>query len=164
MLYRAIALLIIAVGLLSIPSACHRETVATDSKDSANSTGRVAGEAAESADRPLSKGPTEVITLSDANFDKLVLKADRLVVVDFYADWCKPCKALAPRIAELAKENKGNVVFGKLDTDANGSVSRKYTIQKLPTVMIFKNGKPVETLFGLWPKDYYQKKIDAAKR
>ncbi len=164
MLYRVIALLIVAVGLLSIPSACHRESVATESKDASNPTGHVAGVAAESAEKPLSKGPTEVITLSDANFDKLVLKADRLVVVDFYADWCKPCKALAPRIAELAKENKGDVVFGKLDTDANGKVSGKYTVRALPTVMIFKNGKPVDTLVGLWPKDYIQKKIDSASR
>ena len=162
--FRMMILAVLAAGLFSIPSACQRESAATDTGDEAKPSGRVAGATAETGATPLSKGPTEVITLTDSNFESLVLKADRLVVVDFYADWCKPCKVLAPRIAELAKENGGKVVFGKLDTDNNGRTSGKYMVRALPTLMVFKNGRPVETIVGLWPKDYIQKKIEEVGR
>lgn len=94
-----------------------------------------------------------VMILTDKNFSQSIKHG--IVMVDFYADWCGPCKILAPIIEEIALEMNKKVKVGKLDTDKNRLTSVKYNIKLLPTVMIFKNGEPVKKLVGLQNKEYY---------
>lgn len=164
MFYRALILTIFAAGLASIPSACNRESSATDAQGPTRpgQPATVAGASAESKVQAKSSRLNEVFLLSDSNFEKVVLNADRPVFVDFYADWCKPCKALAPVIEQLAKEYDGRVIFGKVNTDNSPRVSSMLSVRGLPTLMIFKNGKAVETLVGWQPKDYLKATIDKA--
>ena len=160
---RALVLTMLAAGLLSIPSACNRESNASGERNSQKPT-QVAGAASEAAKpaRPKPKGTTEVVLLSDSNFEEVVLKSDRLVVVDFYADWCGPCKMLAPILKALAKEYDGDVLFAKLNTDHAVRTKSKYSIRALPTIMFFRDGKPVDTHVGLQPRDYLKAVIDKA--
>jgi thioredoxin 1 len=83
----------------------------------------------------------ETHSVSDANFDKEVLESTEPVLVDFFAEWCGPCKAMAPALAQVAAELKGKVKIAKLDVDQNPNVTEKYRIQAMPTLMIFKDGK-----------------------
>ena len=83
------------------------------------------------------------LSVSDANFDQEVLKSTEPVVVDFFAEWCGPCKAMAPALDAVATELKGKVKIAKLDVDQNPAVTQKYAIQAMPTMMIFKGGKLV---------------------
>ena len=87
-------------------------------------------------------------TVSDANFDQEVLKSSEPVVVDFFAEWCGPCKAMAPALEAVAAELKGKVKVAKLDVDQNPAVTQKYAIQAMPTMMIFKDGKKVAERVG----------------
>src|SRR6185503_12871645 len=80
-------------------------------------------------------------SVSDANFDKEVLKSAEPVLVDFYAEWCGPCKAMAPALEQVAADLKGKVKIAKLDVDQNPAVTQQYRIQAMPTLMIFKNGQ-----------------------
>jgi thioredoxin 1 len=93
------------------------------------------------------------IILSDANFDEKVKKAKGLVLVDFYADWCMPCKMLAPAIEKLATEFAGKVTVGKLNVDANFHTASGFSVSGIPTLILFKDGSPVERLVGLQPAD-----------
>jgi thioredoxin 1 len=86
--------------------------------------------------------------VSDANFDSEVLKSSEPVLVDFFAEWCGPCKAMAPALEAVAAEMKGKVKVAKLDVDQNPQVTQKYTIQAMPTLMIFKDGKKVAERVG----------------
>ena len=85
--------------------------------------------------------PGATFSVSDADFDKEVLKSTEPVLVDFFAEWCGPCKAMAPALEQVAAEMKGKVKVAKLDVDQNPEVTQKYTIQAMPTLMIFKDGK-----------------------
>ena len=85
--------------------------------------------------------PGETVAVSDASFEKDVLQSSEPVLVDFYADWCGPCKAMAPALEQVATEMKGKVKVVKLDVDANPAVTQKYHIQAMPTLMIFKGGE-----------------------
>jgi thioredoxin len=85
--------------------------------------------------------PGETVVVSDASFEKDVLQSSEPVLVDFFADWCGPCKAMAPALEQVAAEMKGKVKIVKLDVDANPTVTQKYHIQAMPTLMIFKDGK-----------------------
>jgi thioredoxin 1 len=87
----------------------------------------------------MQSGATLVV--SDSSFEKDVLQSSEPVLVDFFADWCGPCKAMAPALEQVATEMKGKVKVAKLDVDANPSVTQKYRIQAMPTLMIFKDGK-----------------------
>ena len=87
----------------------------------------------------MQTGATQVV--SDASFEKDVLQSSEPVLVDFYADWCGPCKAMAPALEAVATEMKGKVKVVKLDVDSNPAVTQKYHIQAMPTLMIFKDGK-----------------------
>ena len=80
-------------------------------------------------------------SVCDANFDAEVLQSDEPVLVDFFAEWCGPCKAMAPALEQVAAEMKGKVKFAKLDVDQNPQVTQKFHIQAMPTLMIFKGGK-----------------------
>lgn len=102
---------------------------------------------------------TEVI-LTDDSFDNTVLGSDKVVMVDFWATWCGPCRMMAPTIEEIAQEYKGKIVVGKLDVDQNGQTAQKYQIMSIPTIMFFKNGKVVDQVIGAAPKQMLTQKID----
>lgn len=91
-----------------------------------------------------------IITLTTENFGSETAKG--IVLVDFWATWCMPCKAMAPVIEEIANQTKGKVKVGKLDVDANGPIANQFGIQAIPTILIFKDGQIVETLVGLQSK------------
>ena len=91
-------------------------------------------------------------TFTDGNFDADVLKADKLTVVDFWAEWCGPCKAIGPMIEQLGHDYAGRVNVGKLDVDANPEVSMKYGIRSIPTILFMKGGVVVDKVVGAVPK------------
>lgn len=95
------------------------------------------------------------------NFESEVLKSSTLVVVDFFATWCGPCKAMAPALEALSEEYAGKVVFGTLDIEESGDIAMKYGIMNVPTVILFKNGKAVKKLSGLQKKNDLEKAIKA---
>ncbi|HPD28668.1 MAG TPA: thioredoxin [Phycisphaerae bacterium] len=101
-------------------------------------------------------------TFTEDNFQQEVLEATEPVLVDFWADWCMPCKALGPTIDELANENVGKAKVGKVDTDANPSLATRYAISAIPTVILFKNGEVKERFVGLRSKRDLQASLDAA--
>lgn len=93
------------------------------------------------------------IKLSTENFEKEVLKTEKPVLVDFYADWCGPCNAMAPVIEELAKELEGKVKVGKINVDENPDIAVEYNVMSIPTLIVFKNGKEEKRLVGLRNKE-----------
>lgn len=103
------------------------------------------------------------LQFTDANFQKEVLESNIPVLVDFYADWCGPCKMVAPIVAELAEEYEGVFKIGKLNVDDNQETAQKYRVMSIPTLIIFKNGAAVETVVGAVPKKSLQEKLDAHK-
>lgn len=103
------------------------------------------------------------VVFNDQNFDAEVLKAQGLVIVDFFAVWCGPCKMMAPSIEKLAKEFEGTVKIGKFDVDENPEVSGKYEIQSIPTTIFFKNGEMVERLVGFQSEEVLRQKIQQHK-
>jgi thioredoxin len=100
---------------------------------------------------------------TDENFKSEALTSDKPVLVDFYADWCGPCKMMAPVIDELASEYEGTVKIGKLNVDENPETTRTYRVMSIPTMIIFKNGEAVDKVIGVVPKDVLKEKIDAQK-
>src|SRR5581483_7833228 len=95
---------------------------------------------------PMPSGAT--LAVSDADFDKVVLQSSEPVLVDFFAEWCGPCKAMAPALEQVAAELQGKVKVAKLDVDQNPAVTQKYAIQAMPTLLIFKGGKKVAERVG----------------
>lgn len=96
------------------------------------------------------------------NFDAEVLQADKAVLVDFYADWCGPCKMMAPLVENLAEELDGVAVVGKLNVDDNEDIAMKYGVMTIPTLMVFKGGQPVNKLIGVQSKEAVEKMIKEA--
>lgn len=96
---------------------------------------------------------------TDGNFEADAIQSSIPVVVDFYADWCGPCKMMAPIIEELAGEYEGKVRIGKLNTDENRNIATKYSIMSIPTIIFIKNGEVVDTIVGAVPKTVLQQKI-----
>jgi thioredoxin 1 len=94
----------------------------------------------------------EPFHVTDSNFEE-TLKNNKLFFVDFWANWCGPCRALAPTIVELAKEYNGKVLIGKLDVDENPGTAEKFQVFSIPTMIVFKDGKEAERLVGLCPKN-----------
>ena len=103
------------------------------------------------------------VTFTDANFQDEVLKAKGLVIVDFFAPWCGPCKMMAPSIEKLANEYAGTVKIGKLNVDDNGEVGNQYEIQSIPTTIFFKDGQMAEKLIGFQSEEVLRQKIEALK-
>ncbi len=101
-----------------------------------------------------------VVEFTDANFQSEVVDSATPVLVDFWAPWCGPCKMLAPTIEQLATEMGGKVKIGKLNTDENPNVASDHNISAIPTVMLFKDGKMVDKLTGVAPKDRFVKWIE----
>jgi thioredoxin 1 len=98
------------------------------------------------------------VELNDGNFDQMVSKPG-LMVVDFWAEWCAPCRFVSPVLDELAKEYAGKMVLGKLNVDLNPQISARFMIRSIPTIMFFKDGKPVDTVIGALPKPMIETKI-----
>ena len=101
---------------------------------------------------------------TDANFEAEVLKSDVPVLVDFWAEWCMPCRMIAPTIDELAEEYAGRVKVGKVDTDANRDTGFKYGISAIPTILLFKNGQVAQKFVGLTKKADFKAALDAATK
>ncbi|MHB8419480.1 MAG: thioredoxin [Myxococcales bacterium] len=93
-----------------------------------------------------------ILELSDDNFKKEVLEADKPVLVDFWATWCMPCKAIAPVVEELAKSYSGKVKVGKMDIDHHQATPQSFGIRSIPTLLVFKGGKVVDQIVGAVPK------------
>jgi thioredoxin 1 len=104
-------------------------------------------------------GPN-TLELNDANFDEQVLKSKEPVLVDFWAEWCGPCRMLSPVIDELAREYQGRVKVGKVDTDSNRDISVRFSISNIPTVILFHEGQIVERMVGLRGKKDFQVLLD----
>ena len=95
---------------------------------------------------------TEPCHVTDANFDETI-KKNKVVLIDFWANWCGPCRALAPTIQELAKEYSGKILIGKLDVDENPATAERFQVFSIPTMIVFKNGSETDRLVGLCPKN-----------
>jgi len=95
---------------------------------------------------------TQPFHITDSNFEDTI-KKNNVVFVDFWANWCGPCRALAPTIEELAKEFNGKILVGKLDVDENPVTAERFQVFSIPTMILFKNGKETERLVGLCPKN-----------
>jgi thioredoxin 1 len=103
---------------------------------------------------------SSIITLSDGAFDETVNGSDTPVLVDFWAEWCGPCKMIAPVLEEIAREQSGKITIGKLNVDDNPSVAGRFSIRGIPTLLLFKGGEIVEQVVGLADKDSLKKMID----
>lgn len=101
------------------------------------------------------------LELTDSNFDELVLKSDKPVLVDFWAEWCGPCRMVGPIVEELSGEYEGKAVVGKVDVDNNPGISMKFGIRNIPTLLLFKNGEIVDKQVGAVPKHILKGKLDA---
>ena len=102
--------------------------------------------------------PDGPVKVTEANFEEFK-KRFPLSLLDFWAPWCGPCKMMLPVVDELAKDMKGKVVFGKLNTDDSPNVARKYKVQAIPTLLIFKNGEVVDQIVGVMPKKKLETKL-----
>ncbi|MFC1513640.1 thioredoxin [candidate division KSB1 bacterium] len=103
----------------------------------------------------------DLVHFTDANFDDEVLKSDLPVLVDFWAEWCAPCKMIAPTVEEIAKEYEGKLKVGKVDVDSNPQISSKFQIRSIPSLFIFKDGKVADQIVGAVPKAAITGKVDA---
>ena len=102
-----------------------------------------------------------VVEFTDQNFEQEVLGSSTPVLVDFWAEWCMPCRMLAPTIEKIAKDYAGKVKVGKLDTDANRDVAAKYSISAIPTVILFKDGQVAQKFVGLRKETDFKAALDA---
>ena len=103
-----------------------------------------------------------LLQITDQNFESEVLKSDTPVLVDFWAEWCGPCKMIAPIVAELADEYNGKLKVAKLDVDAYGSIAQRYRILSIPTVIIFKDGQIAAQVVGAVPKKELVSQVEKA--
>ena len=103
------------------------------------------------------------LQFTDENFEQEVLKSSQLTIVDFYADWCGPCKMVAPVIEQLADEYKDTVKIGKLNVDNAPGIAAKYKVMTIPTIMFFKDGEPVHKIVGVERKEIFEEKIAELK-
>jgi len=102
-----------------------------------------------------------VVTLTDSNFDEIVLGANKPVVVDFWAEWCGPCRVIGPLVHEMAEDFGEKIIVGKVDVDSNPTVASKFGIRNIPTVLFFKNGVVADKQVGAVPKGSLVNKVEA---
>ncbi|MEW6143377.1 MAG: thioredoxin [Chloroflexota bacterium] len=100
------------------------------------------------------------VAINQADFKQAVLEAKLPVLVDFWAEWCGPCRAVAPVVEELSKEYSGKVDFAKINVDENATLASQYGIMSIPTLILFKKGKPAEQIIGFRPKTELKKLLD----
>ena len=105
---------------------------------------------------------TKPIAIDDSNFDQTVLQVTTPVLVDFWAPWCHPCRMVAPVLDELAEEYSGKITFTKLNVDENPKTASQYGVMSIPTMIIFKAGKPFSNVIGFKPKAQLKQDLDAA--
>ena len=103
---------------------------------------------------------SKTVEITDANFEQIIA-SDKPVLVDFWAEWCGPCKMIGPVVEELASEYEGKAVIGKVDVDSNPAVSAKFGIRSIPTLLVFKGGEVVDKQIGAVPKSVLSQKLDA---
>jgi len=108
--------------------------------------------------KELVENPDHPLHLTDANFNEAVKKY-KVIVVDFWASWCMPCKMIAPAVESLAKKHQGRVVFGKMNVDECPDVPARFNIMSIPTLIVFKDGNVAETLVGAMPENVLEEKI-----
>jgi thioredoxin 1 len=104
-----------------------------------------------------------VYEFTESNFEAEVLKADKPVVIDFWAEWCVPCKMIEPAMEEIAKENGDAVKVGRVNVDSNPGIASRYGIRSIPTLLVFKGGEVAQKMVGAVPKDTIQEFVDKAK-
>lgn len=101
------------------------------------------------------------VEITDTNFDQVVLQSDKPVMIDLWAEWCGPCRVIAPIVHQIAEEYEGKIVVGKMDVDENTQIPNKYGIRNIPTILFFKNGQLVDKQIGAVPKNLLVGKIEA---
>jgi len=101
------------------------------------------------------------LEITDTNFEELVLKSDKPVMIDFWAVWCGPCRMIAPIVEEMSAEYEGKAIIGKVDVDSNPNVAVRYGIRNIPTVVFVKNGEVVDKQVGAAPKTAFTAKLNA---
>ena len=100
------------------------------------------------------------LEITDANFEEIVLKSTKPVMVDFWAEWCGPCRMLGPIIEEVSNDYEGKAVVGKLDVDSNQEFAAKFGVRNIPTVLVFDKGEMVKRQVGVSPKNIYTESLD----
>ena len=104
----------------------------------------------------------EPVAIDDNNFEQVVLNSKNPVLLDSWAAWCAPCRMVAPVVDELAQEYDGRISFGKVDVDQNPKIASKYGIMSIPTLILFKDGKPITNIVGFRPKAQLKQSLDSA--
>lgn len=104
---------------------------------------------------------TMAVEITDANFDELVMKSDQPVLIDFWAEWCGPCRMVGPIVEEISNDYDGKAVIGKVNVDENQEITQKYGIRSIPTILFLKNGEVQEKSIGAVPKNVLTEKLDA---
>jgi len=103
----------------------------------------------------------KIIEVTDENFNSEVLESEKLVLVDFWAPWCAPCRMVSPVIEQVAENMDGKMKFGKLNTDENQKTARDFQIMAIPTLLIFKDGKEVDRIIGFKPKEQLEEQLNS---